>query len=268
MKNNSICVCPLASGSRGNSLFVSCNNYSILIDAGLSGIEIQRRMQAVNIDPGSLKAIIITHEHSDHTKGAGILSRRFNIPVYISNKTWQACSGMGKIEDLIFFECGTAFEILIDSKTGKECDKILITPFSISHDARDPAGLTMEFNGFKIGIATDLGIVTTLVKEHLKNSNLLYLEANHDPDMLINGSYPWHLKQRIKGRTGHLSNMDAKTLILEIKTDSLEHVILAHLSQENNCPKKAFSEVSKSLNASNICLHVAEPDTPGKALKL
>lgn len=257
-KNNSFCVCPLASGSKGNSLFVSCNNSSILVDAGLSGVEIERRLNQVNIDPESLTAIIITHEHSDHVKGAGILSRRFKLPVYISPKTYQACRGLGKIEDLCFFECGTPFEI----------DEIRVSPFSVSHDAEDTAGLTLEYNGHKIGIATDLGIVTNLVREHLKNSNLLYLESNHDPDMLINGSYPWHLKQRIKGRTGHLSNMDAKILVSELKTDALQHVILAHLSEENNRPEKAAQEVSQSLNASSIALHVAEPHQPGMLIKL
>jgi len=158
MTNKSFCICPLASGSKGNSLFVSCCNSSILIDAGLSGIEIERRLKAVDISPESLTAIIITHEHSDHVKGAGILSRRFNLPVYITKKTYEACRGLGKIEALCLFECGKPFQI----------GKILVSPFSISHDATDPSGLTMEYNGEKIGIATDLGIVTSLVKEHLK----------------------------------------------------------------------------------------------------
>jgi len=258
MINNSFSICPLASGSKGNSLFVSCRNSFILIDAGLSGIEIERRLNVLNINPESLTAIIITHEHSDHVKGAGILSRRFKLPVYITEQTYEACRNLGKIEDICFFECGTPFEI----------DQILVKPFSTSHDAIDPAGLTMEYNGHKIGIATDLGIVTSLVKEHLKNSNILYLESNHDPDMLINGSYPWHLKQRIKGRTGHLSNMDAGILVSEIRTENLKHVILAHLSEENNCPQKAIQEVSKSLNGSNIVLHVARPDQPGMVIKL
>jgi len=258
MTNNSFSICPLASGSKGNSLFVSCCNSSILIDAGLSGIEIQRRLNLLNINPESLTAIIITHEHSDHVKGAGILSRRFNLPVYITQKTYAAAQSLGKIEDVCFFECGTPFEI----------DGIRVSPFSTSHDATDPAGLTMEYNGHKIGIATDLGIVTTLVKEHLKNSTVLYLESNHDLDMLINGSYPWHLKQRIKGRTGHLSNLDAGRLLSELKTDDLRHVILAHLSEENNCPKKAVQEILKSLNGSNIDLQVAHPDRPGAIITL
>lgn len=237
---------------------MSCNNSSILIDAGLSGVEIERRLNSIKVDPESLSAIIVTHEHSDHVKGAGVLNRRFGIPVYISHKTYQACRNLGKIEDLRFFTCGTSFEI----------DQILIRPFSISHDARDPAGLTLEYNDQKIGIATDLGIATGLVKEHLKGSNVLYLESNHDPDMLINGPYPWHLKQRIKSRTGHLSNMDTGALISELKTNALKHVILAHLSEENNSPQKAVQEVSKSLNGSTIVLHVAGPDRAGEIITL
>jgi phosphoribosyl 1,2-cyclic phosphodiesterase len=256
-KNNTIRVCPLASGSKGNSLFVSCNNSKILIDAGLSGVEIQRRLESVDVAPESLTAIIITHEHSDHVKGAGVLNRRFNVPIYITKKTYQACKGLGKIEDLHFFESGTPFEL----------DQILVSPFSISHDAKDPVGLTMEYNGHKIGIATDLGIATNLVKEHLKDSDILYLESNHDPDMLINGQYPWHLKQRIKSRTGHLSNIDTKILISELRTDRLKHVILAHLSEENNCPKKAVHEVSKGLG-SQINLHVAQPHKAGEIIHL
>ncbi len=258
MKNNSFCVCSLASGSKGNSLFVSCNNISILIDAGLSGVEIQRRLNAVELEPESLEAIIITHEHSDHVKGAGVLHRRYNIPVYITRKTWQASSNLGEIKDLRFFECGKPFQI----------NQIQINPFSISHDAIDPVGLTLEYKTCKLGIATDLGIATNLVKDHLNNSNILYLESNHDPDMLINGSYPWHLKQRIKGRTGHLSNIDAKNLILELETQNLKHVILAHLSEENNYPQTAYEEVLKGLNGSDVALHVASPDKPGKLIKL
>lgn len=128
--------------------------------------------------------------------------------------------------------------------------------------------MTLAYKHHKIGIATDLGIVTTLVKEHLRDSNLLYLESNHDPEMLINGPYPWHLKQRIKGRRGHLSNTDAKILVSELRSEQLEHVILAHLSEENNSPRKAVQEVSESLADSHIGLHVAKPHEPGRLIRL
>ncbi len=258
MQNKQIHVCPLASGSKGNSLFVACNDTALLIDAGLSGVEIERRLKAVDVQPDSLSGILVTHEHSDHVKGAGVLSRRFDIPVYISPKTYQACKGLGKMDHLQYFECGTSFTI----------DDIMIHPFSTSHDAADPAGLTLEFNGAKIGIATDLGIVTNLVKEHLKNSDLLYLESNHDPRMLMNGPYPWHLKQRIKDREGHLSNQDATQLLTELMNKKLKHVILAHLSEENNCPDLAARQVSQCLNGSSVRLYVARPDRPGEMITL
>lgn len=257
-RNNSFCLCPLASGSRGNSVFVSTEDTAVLVDAGLSGIEIERRLGAVGEDPQRLSAIIITHEHTDHVKGAGILSRRFNIPVYMTKETFYACKGLGKIEHLEFFECGASFEI----------NNICITPFSISHDACDPAGLTLSHGKKKIGIATDLGVATNLVKTHLQQSNLLYLESNHDPRMLINGSYPWHLKQRIKSRTGHLSNQEARDLVAEMRHQDLGHVVLAHLSEENNCPTKAFQEVAKGLNGSGVALYVAGPDEPGEMIRL
>jgi phosphoribosyl 1,2-cyclic phosphodiesterase len=194
------------------------------------------------------------------------LSRRFNIPGYVTPQTFAACKNLGKIDRLHFFECGVPFCI----------DELQVAPFSVSHDATDPAGLTLSFGENKIGIATDLGIATVLVKEHLKNCQVLYIESNHDPEMLLNGTYPWALKQRVKSRTGHLSNMDTRALITEILDQkpagdvkpALQHVILAHLSEENNCPQKATIEVAKGLNGSGIALHVAGPDRPGKMIRL
>lgn len=257
-KNNAFTVCPLASGSKGNSLFVSNQEHAVLIDAGLSGVEVERRLSAVDISPDCLTGIIITHEHTDHVRGAGILSRRYDIPVYISQKTYQACKGLGNIPDLRFFNCGSSFKM----------GQIRINPFSTSHDARDPVGLTMEYNRVKIGIATDLGIATNLVAQHLKGSHLLYLESNHDLDMLMDGPYPWHLKQRIKGRKGHLSNEDAGLLVSRLMHTHLKHIILAHLSEENNCPDVAHRQMMSQLNGTKITLHVARPDKPGVVIKI
>lgn len=257
-ENSSFCLCPLASGSKGNAIFVSTPDTAVLVDAGLSGIEIQRRMAAVGRTPDDLKAIIITHEHTDHVKGAGVLSRRFNIPVYVTSDTFNACKGLGKIDRINFFECGSAFDI----------GSLAVNPFSISHDACDPAGLTLKHQGKKIGIATDLGIVTNLVRTHLSRANALYIEANHDPDMLMTGSYPWHLKQRIQSRTGHISNQNARDLVAQICHKDLDHVVLAHLSEENNCPEKAAIEISKNLDPLSTTLSVAEPDQPGEMIWL
>ena len=252
-KNSSFCLCPLASGSKGNAIFVSTPDTAVLVDAGLSGIEIQRRMATLGRTPDDLKAIIITHEHTDHVKGAGVLSRRFNIPVYLTADTFNACKGLGKIDQINFFECGSAFDI----------GSLAVNPFSISHDACDPAGLTLKHQGKKIGIATDLGVVTNLVRTHLSNANALYIEANHDPDMLMTGPYPWHLKQRIQSRTGHLSNQDARDLVAQVC-----HKDLDHLSEENNCPEKAATEMSKNLDPLSTALYVAGPEQPGEMIWL
>ena len=200
-QDSAICLCVLASGSKGNSIYVSDGCTAILVDAGLSGIEIERRMKSRDLSPESLNAIVVTHEHDDHIRGVGILSRRYGLPVYISAKTREAASPQLKnLKKTVAFDCGTSFDI----------NTLNIHPFSISHDAADPAGFTIALNQMKIGIATDLGIATAMVRHHLQACDLLILEANHDPEMLINGPYPWHLKQRVNGRTGHLSNRDSR----------------------------------------------------------
>ncbi len=258
LENNTFCLCPLASGSRGNAIFVSSPDTAVLVDAGLSGIEIQRRMAAVGTCPENLKAIIITHEHTDHIKGAGILSRRFNIPVYATRDTFTACKNLGVVDQVRFFECGTAFDI----------GSLTVNPFSISHDAIDPVGLTLTYGNKKIGIATDLGVATNLVKTHLSRCNALYIEANHDPDMLMEGPHPWHVKQRVRSRTGHLSNQDTRDLVGQVCHQGLDHVVLAHLSQDNNRPEKAAEEIAKSLDLSGTALYVAGPDHPGEMIHI
>lgn len=258
MINNSFSICPLASGSKGNAVLISSPDGKILVDAGLSGIQIEKRLDQVGVSCKDICALIITHEHSDHVKGAGVLNRRFDIPVFINQKTHNAAPGIGEINQLRYFECGTAFEI----------GNIKIEPFSISHDAADPAGMTMTYQDKKIGIATDMGVITNLVKQHLKDCEVLYLESNHDPDMLMNGPYPWVLKQRIKGRTGHLSNMDTRDFIRDLVNENLKHVILAHLSEENNTPQKAFETVQECIDHSGITIDIAFPDRPGNFIKI
>jgi phosphoribosyl 1,2-cyclic phosphodiesterase len=229
-----LAVCILASGSKGNATFVASGSTSILVDAGLTGIEIERRLKSRGLCPEDLDAILVTHEHTDHIQGVGVLSRRYNLPIYINRKTQRAAASQ----------------------------------LGISHDAEDPAGFTVDQNGMKIGIATDLGIATSMVKEHLKGCSLLILEANHDATMLTNGPYPWYLKQRIKGRTGHLSNEASKNILSEVQHDRLEHVTLAHLSEINNTPQKALSEVGPAMNHCNAQLDVAAQDECGALLRL
>ena len=250
-QDTGISLCMLASGSKGNSIYVSDGRTAILVDAGLSGIEIERRLKSRDISPESLNAIVVSHEHEDHIRGVGILSRRYGLPVYISAKTIEAASSKLKnLKKTVVFNCGTSFKI----------NTLNLHPFSISHDAADPAGFTISLNKKKIGIATDLGIATAMVKHHLQLCDLLILEANHDPDMLISGPYPWHLKQRVNGRTGHLSNRDSRILLEEIQHRQLQHVILAHLSETNNTPEKALAEVCMAINPLYTQLTVSSQD--------
>jgi len=252
-------VCILASGSKGNAILVADNQTRVLFDAGLSGIEIERRCKSKGFHPNQLDAIVVSHEHSDHIQGVGVLARRFGLPVYISEMTGQTANSMlGKIADVRYFECGNAFTV----------NAWTISPFSISHDAEDPAGFTILNNGLKIGIATDLGVVTAMVKERLKACHMLILEANHDPEMLINGPYPWPLKQRIQSRTGHLSNEDSRELVRVLKHKGLQHVVLAHLSETNNTPQKALQEVGPALNDCNTKLHVATQDVCAEIIQI
>ncbi|MBU0986621.1 MAG: MBL fold metallo-hydrolase [Proteobacteria bacterium] len=254
-----LCTCVLASGSKGNAIYVSDGSTSILVDAGLSGIEIERRMKSKGLYPENLDAVLVSHEHGDHIQGVGVLSRRFNLPVYMTPKTKTAAAAqLGNIHDFKKFECGAAFKI----------ENLTIHPFSISHDADDPAGFTISLDGTKIGIATDLGIATTVVKEHLKGCALLILEANHDETMLVNGPYPWPLKQRIQSRTGHLSNAASKNLLGAVLHDRLEYVMLAHLSETNNTPQKAISEVGRALTRNRTKLAVALQDESSALIHL
>lgn len=254
----SLSVCVLASGSKGNAIYISDGTSSILVDAGLSGKAIELRMRERNLDPAALTALLVSHEHSDHIQGIGVLSRRYNLPVYIAENTLKAAPRLGRLHEVVHFECGRRFSI----------GKLSIHPFSTSHDAADPVGFTFQKNGAKIGIATDLGIATTMVKEHLRTCALLILEANHDPDMLINGPYPWPLKQRIKGRSGHLSNQDSKILLSEIQHDELEYVVLAHLSETNNTPETACLTVGEAITGCRARLSVAQQDQCGELIHI
>jgi phosphoribosyl 1,2-cyclic phosphodiesterase len=256
-----LCVCVLASGSKGNAIYVSDGETAILVDAGLSGIEIQRRMQAAGLNVADLNAIVVSHEHSDHVRGVGVMARRYGLPVHISEETERALgASVGRLPRICHFQIGRPFTI----------GKLQIHPFSTSHDACDPAGFTIGGNGHKIGIATDLGIATGMVKEHLKNCALLILEANHDPAMLIQGPYPWPLKQRIQGRSGHLSNIDSGELLETLSHDGLCHVILAHLSETNNTPEKARETIEQAIQAGNcrFRIHVACQDCCGEVVFL
>lgn len=255
-----VTVCVLASGSKGNALYISDHDTAILIDAGLSGKELEKRMLMRGLSLDSVNALLITHEHTDHIKGAGVLSRRYKLPVYINEKTFEAGETiMGKLHTTEWIECGRDFSV----------GDMKIHPFSISHDAADPVGFTIECKGVKIGVATDLGMANLVVREHLKNANLLIIESNHDPVMLIeNDNYPWQLKQRVKGRKGHLANHDTCALLSELIHDRLHHVVLAHVSEENNTHEKILESASLALNGSGITHSIALQHEPGEIIRI
>jgi phosphoribosyl 1,2-cyclic phosphodiesterase len=224
----------LVSGSEGNSTLIEAERTRVLVDCGVSGREAARRLESVGCPPETLTAIVVTHEHTDHMQGVGVLSRRFDVPVYLTAGTLAACRDRLKtVAECRVFEPGKAFTI----------GDLEVRPFSIPHDASEPVGFTFHHGKRKIGVATDLGFSTELARRHLSACQLLVLESNHDPEMLANGPYPWELKRRIRGREGHLSNADAGDLLEAIlQADGgrlLEGVVLAHLSAKNNSPDLA-----------------------------
>jgi phosphoribosyl 1,2-cyclic phosphodiesterase len=233
----------LASGSKGNAVYIETGETRLLIDAGLSASEISKRLAAIGVDSSSLHGILISHDHSDHTRGAGILARKLKIPVIISYLTREVCQPLLKKCETAEFESGYAFTFR----------DISIHPFQTTHDAVDPLGFVIESADGRYGHATDFGIVTRLVVENLKNCRAVVIEANHDEEMLMNGPYPWHLKQRIKSRHGHISNTESVGLLEELLHERLEGVFLAHLSEVNNDPKLPQAAAEKLLASQNCC---------------
>jgi len=252
-------VCVLASGSKGNAIYVSDGATSVLIDAGLSAIETERRLHSRELDPRDLDAIVVSHEHSDHIQGVGVLSRRYQLPVYINEPTLTAAKAqLGAVNETVRFHPGMDFCI------GELC----LHPFSVSHDASDSVGFTVQDDTTKVGIVTDLGMATQLVCHHLKGCRLIILEANHDQRMLEEGPYPWHVKQRIQSRLGHLSNEASRDLLGEVSHSGLRHVILAHISETNNEPDRALSVVGEALSHHRIQLRVAYQHVAGEIISL
>jgi phosphoribosyl 1,2-cyclic phosphodiesterase len=260
-------ICALASGSKGNCVYVGNCGRGVLIDAGLSGSEIEARLSASSIDARSIAAVLVTHEHTDHARGVGIWARRYKIPVYLApgvdEAVSRACGGQGlaKVE-VRGFEPGEPFEV-----AGVE-----FTAFSTSHDAHFSVGFRVTDGSSTLGFATDLGVATAEVESMLSETDLLYIESNHDAEMLRNGPYPAHLKRRIKSELGHLSNDDSARLLEKLVRAKLKAVILAHLSEINNTPAIAYRRALGVLEglgaATDVALLVARQDKPGTLLKI
>ena len=225
--------CPLFSGSSGNALFVQYGNTRLLIDAGKPGRQIEEALRLIGVPAETLSAVLITHEHSDHIHGAGILARKYHMPVYATAETWKAMEDkLGKIPPGVRHEFFAGQEFCLG--------ELGISPFSIPHDAADPVGYRLWGGSVSIATATDLGHFSREVFDRIRGSDLVLLESNHDPDLLrANPRYSQQLKRRILGDRGHLSNEACSQALLNLIAAGTRNVILGHLSGENNNPTLA-----------------------------
>jgi phosphoribosyl 1,2-cyclic phosphodiesterase len=232
-----LCFNVLGSGSSGNSTLVSDGVTNILVDAGLSGKEIARRLNEYGLSPENISAVVVSQDHGDHRRGAAPFVKNLDIPVFMTAAAFEASGIRVKKPQHRVISPGESFEI----------GDIAVTCFSVPHDAVDPLGFVLEKGGVRIGIAMDLGFISNLVIERLKKCAGIVLESNHDVAMLKAGPYPWALKQRVMSRSGHLSN-DAVARYLACDFDgTAKHVVLAHLSRQNNLPDLALISAQKAL---------------------
>lgn len=259
-------LCSIASGSSGNCIYVGSEQAHVLVDVGISGKKVEAGLNQVELTSRDIDGILITHEHSDHMKGLGVLMRKYGIPVYGTQGTLDAISEMssiGRIPEGLFHE--------ISEDTPFYIKDLCVHPFAIPHDAAQPVGYRLEAQGRSVGIATDMGKYDDYIVENLQSLDALLLEANHDLRMLQVGSYPYYLKQRIMSDWGHLSNENAGRLLCRLLHDHLQAVFLGHLSQENNYEQLAFetvcSEVTLGDNpykSSDFRIRVAHRDCPSE----
>lgn len=230
--------CVLGSGSKGNATLVESCGRALLIDAGFTGVEIERRLDSVGLKPEVIKAVLVTHEHRDHVSGVGVLSRKYKLPVFINAATMAAAGKlMGPLNTVCEFETGTSFS----------CACFDVHPFAVSHDTADPVGFTINDGRNIFGYCTDTGLISRLIAHHLSACHGLVLECNHDLDMLRNGRYPLSLQQRIRSQSGHLANPDSINFIKSLLNGRLRHVVMAHISESNNHPYIVQQEIDTLL---------------------
>lgn len=239
--------CPLASGSKGNCIFLGTRKLKILIDAGLSAKATKEKLAQIGVDIKEIDAILVTHEHTDHIQGLRVLAIKMGIPVFANTETAKG------IVDQIQ-EC-PKFKIFSTGETFEFGD-LEIHPFTIQHDTLDPVAFTIKFDGLKLGFCTDLGFVSSLVQHQLKACDYLYLESNHEPSMVHASSRPMIYKQRVLSRTGHLSNEACGELLGHVAHPGLKHVHLAHLSSECNTPETALKVIRGILQKYGISLEL------------
>lgn len=239
----------LGSGSGGNSIFVESNGVKLLVDAGFSCKKIEEKLNAINENLGDIDALLITHEHSDHIQGAGIISRKFDIPIYITPESYSAGEKkLGKIAEKNLK--------IIQNESFLLKNSLKVLPFDVMHDAERTVGYRIESEcGKRIAISTDIGYVSNIVRENFKDIDIMIIESNYDYNMLMTCNYPWDLKARVKGRNGHLSNNDAAKFIKEMYSDRLKKVYLAHISKDSNNYDLARRTLEEELTDNKINLN-------------
>lgn len=230
-----ITVGVLCSGSSGNSILVSCDGAGVMVDAGLSCRELDRRLSAFGVEPSQIEALVLTHEHTDHTRGAKRFCLEYGIPAYGTRGT----IALTPLE-------GVKSSIIVSGQTF-QTGHFVVRPFKVRHLAAEPVALSVTVSSKRIGIASDLGSITPNVVEEMSESDLMFVESNYDEKMLLSGDYPEFLKRAIKGDHGHLSNDDAGLLSRKASSDRTERIVLVHLSRDNNTPQKALDAVEAKL---------------------
>lgn len=248
---NNFSICPIASSSKGNSYLISGGSTNILLDCGISYKVLCEALSSFSLSPSDISAVVVTHEHTDHTKGLSSCLKKGHIPVYASLKTWQA----------IYENLGTFSDELIKvvkKDTPFKIGEVEICAFGISHDAKDPLGYCFYYEGKKISAVTDSGIINETILNYVSGSDISLIEANYDLNMLDMGNYPFNLKQRIKGAKGHLSNEAAAEFSLFLAKHQTKTILLGHLSQENNYPDLAFLTITEKLKSALDCAELPE----------
>jgi phosphoribosyl 1,2-cyclic phosphodiesterase len=241
-------LCSLSSGSSGNVTYIAAGKTRLLVDAGLTGKRITELLGQIGVLPEMLNGILVTHEHVDHVRGVGVLARKYRIPVYANEKTWEAMyRQVGEVAPWQRRVFNTEEDFYVDD--------LAVMPFGISHDTVEPVAFRLFYGGRSVAVATDMGTATKKVIRNLEGADLVLLESNHDPLMVMNNTcYPYRLKQRILGNKGHLSNEDCALTLLKLGETGVRHALLGHLSRDNNTPQLAMDTVCASLHAHGVAV--------------